>query len=96
MPQPLAPVLHLFDCRAAHVFRDDQTSVRRDHEALGADQAVGRVACVLVQEHQRRYELPDQAQRGIDIELQPAVLGDAQDLGQARAFDAVRHQRQGR
>jgi hypothetical protein len=36
------------------------------------------------------HELPNEAQRRIDIELQSTLAGDAQNLRQPRAFDMIR------
>jgi hypothetical protein len=78
------------------VFRDHEPSLRRHDQALGRDEAVRGIARVLVHQRERRHELADQAERGVDIEMKVAFLGNAQDLGKARAFDVVRNQRQRR
>ena len=54
------------------------------------------VARVLVEHGDRRHELPDQAERRVDVELQAALVRDAQDVGEPRALDVVRHNRERR
>ena len=94
LPQPIAAELQLLDGGAEHVLDDDQARVRRDDQPFGRDQAVRDVARVLVQQRDRRHELANQAERRVDVELQVALVRDAQDVGQPRAFDVIRHDRE--
>ena len=94
LPEPIAAELQLLDRGAEHVLDDHEPRVRGDDQPLGRDQAVRDVARVLVQHGDRRHELADQAQRGVDVELQLLLLRDAQDVGEPRAFEMIRHDRQ--
>ena len=96
LPQPIAAELQLLDRGAQHVLGDDEPRVRCHDEPLGRQQAVRDVARVLVQHRNRGHELANQAQRRVDVELQAALVRDAQDVGEPRALDVVRHNRQGR
>ena len=96
LPQPLAAELQLLDRGAEHVLDDHQPRVRRHDEPLRRDQTVRDVARVLVQHGDRRHQLPDQAERGVDVELQVALVRDAQDVGEPRAFDVIGHDRERR
>ena len=90
LPQAIAAELQLFDRRAKHMLDDDQPRVRRDDQTFGRDQAVRDVARVLVQHRDGGHQLPNEAQRSVDIELQPLLLRDAQDVGQPRALEVIR------
>ena len=94
LPQAFAGELQLLDARSEHVLHDHQPRVRRDHQALGRDQSVRGVARVLVQQRHRRYQLPNQAQRRVGVELQPALVRHPEQVRQPRALDVVRHDRQ--
>ena len=94
LPEPLAAELQLLDRGREHVLDDHQARVRRHHEPLGCDQAVRDLARVLVQERNRRDQLTNEAERGVDVELQVPLVRDAQDVGQPGAFDVVRHDRE--
>ena len=94
VPQALAVVLQLFDRRPHHVLDDDDPRAGGDDQALGRDQAMRDVTRVLVQQRDRRHELPEQAQRGVQIELQTALRGDAQHVRQPDSFDVVRDDRE--
>ena len=94
LPEPLAAELQLFDGGGEDVLDDDQPRVRRDDQTLGRDQTVRDFARVLVQERNRRDQLANQTQRGVDVELQVALVRHAQDVGEARAFDVIRNDRE--
>jgi hypothetical protein len=96
LPQPLTAELQLLDGRGQYVLDDHQTRVRRDDQSLGRQESVCDLACVLVQQRDGGYELADQAQRSIDIELQISLVRDAKDVGEPRAFNVVGHDRQAR
>ena len=96
LPQPIAAELQLLDRGAEHVLDDDEPRVRRHDEPFGRQEAVRDVARVLVEHGDRRHELPNQAERRVDVELQAALVRDAQDVGEPRALDVVRHDRQRR
>ena len=76
LPQTLARELELLDRRAEHVLDDHQPRVRRDDQPLRRDQAVSDLARVLVHQRDGGNQLPDQAERGIDVELQVPLVGD--------------------
>ena len=80
LPQPIAAELQLFDGRRHHVLDDHQARMRGDDHALGRDQSVRDFARVLVQQRHGGNELADQAQRGVDVELQVALVRDTQDV----------------
>ena len=94
LPQLLAGVLELLDGGAEHVLGDHEPRVRRHDQALRPDQAVRDVARVLVQERDRGHQLANEAQRRVDVELQVPLGRDAQNLGQPRPLDVVRHDRE--
>ena len=96
LPQPIAAELQLLDGGAQHVLGDHEPRVRRHDETFGRQEAVRDVAGVLVQHGNGRHELANQAQRRVDVELEAALVRDAQDVGQARALDVVRHDRERR
>ena len=73
LPQAIAAELELLDRGAEHVLDDDEPRVRRHDEALGRDQPVRDVACIFVQHRDRRHQLPDQAKRRVDVDLQALV-----------------------
>src|SRR5262245_13087263 len=68
--------------------------MRRDDGPLGRDQAVRNLARVLVQERDGRHQLANQAERSVDVELQVALVGDAKDVGKARALDVIGNDRE--
>ena len=94
LPEPVAAELQLLDRGRQHVLDDHQARVRRHHQPLGRNQAVRDLARVLVQQRDRRNELSNQAERGVDVELQIPLVGHAQDIGKPRAFDVIRHDRE--
>ena len=96
LPQPIAAELQLLDGGRHDVLDDHQARMRGDDHALGRDQSVRDFARVLVQQRHGGNELADQAQRGVDVELQVALVRDTQDVGEARAFDVVRDDGQSR
>ena len=96
LPQPLAAELQLLDRRGDDVLDDHQPRVRRHDQPLGRDQAVRDVARVLVQQRDGRHQLANQAERGVDVELQAALLRDAQDVGEPRALDVIGDDREPR
>ena len=73
---------------------DHQTGVRRDNQAFRRDQPVSDVPRVLVQEGDGWHQLTYQTQGGVDVELNPRLVRDTQDIRQARAFDMVGNDRQ--
>jgi hypothetical protein len=89
LPQPLAAELQLLDRRGDHVLDDHQARVRGDDQPLGRNQAMRHVARVLVQQRDGRDQLTNQAQCRVDVELQPALVRYAQDVGETRALDVV-------
>ena len=94
LPEPFAAELQLFDRGREHVLHDHQSRVRRHHEPLGRNQAVRDFAGVLVQQRDGRNELTNQAERGVDVELEVPLVGHAQNVREPRAFDVIRHDRQ--
>ncbi len=72
------------------MLHDHQSRVRRHHEALGRNQPVRDLAGVLVQQRHRRHELPDEAERRVDVELKAPLVRDAQDVREPRPLDVVR------
>ncbi len=94
LPEAVAAELQLLDGRRHHVFDDHQARVRRHHEPFWRNETVRDVARVLVQERDGRHELTNQAERGVDVELQVPLLRHAQDVGQPRALDVIRDDRQ--
>ena len=95
LPQPIAAVLQLLDRRTEHVLEDDQPRVRRDDEALRRNQSMRHIAGVLVQHRDRWNQLPNEAERRVDIELELFFLRYAENVGQPRAFEVIRHDGQG-
>jgi hypothetical protein len=89
LPQSLTTTLQLFDRRADDVFHNDETRVRRHDDAFGGDQPVRRVACIFVQQGDGGDQLANQAEGGVGIELNAALMCKAQDLGEPRPFDMV-------
>ena len=96
LPQSIAAELQLLDRRAEHVLDDDEAGVRRDDQPLGRDQSVRDIARVLVQHGDRGHQLPNEAERGVDIELQLLLLRNAQDVRQPRAFEMIGDDRERR
>ena len=94
LPQPLAAELQLLDRRSEHVLDDHQPRVRRDDEALGRDQSVRGVARVLVQQRDGGHQLTNQAERGVGVQLQAALVRDAQHVREPRALDVIGDDRQ--
>ena len=96
LPQAIATVLQLFDRRAKDMLDDHQPSIGGDDETLGRDQTVRDIPRVLVQHRDRGDQLSNEAQRSVDIELQPLFLRDPQDVGQPSALEMIRDDRQRR
>jgi hypothetical protein len=82
------PQVQRVDRRTDDVFDDRQTPFRRDNDALRGEDAVGDACAVLLEQYQRRRQLPDQGcgERGT------ARL--VQDLGQPFPGAEIRDQRQ--
>ena len=71
-------------------------ALRSDDQALGRDQPVRDIARVFVQHRNGRHQLSNEAQGGVDIELQLLLLRDAQNVRQPRAFEMIRDDRERR
>jgi hypothetical protein len=54
------------------------------------------VACIFVQQRDRRHELAQQAQRRVEIELKPRSCATRSISESRDAFDVVRHDGQSR
>jgi hypothetical protein len=78
------------------VLDDDHPGAGRDDQPFGREQAVGDVARILVQQRDRRHQLAKQAQRRVQIDLETALGGDAQHVGEPDALDVVGDNRQAR
>jgi len=92
VPVALGCVANLLERCAHHVLDDEQPAVRRHDEALGRNGPVSEaldVARVLVQRGNRRHELPNKAQRRIDIEVDAPIGGLGEQIRQPRARGRV-------
>jgi hypothetical protein len=96
IPQALARELELLDRGGDDVLDDDEPRMRGHDQALGRDQAVRDVARILVPQRDRRHQLANQADGGVDVQLQPALVRDAENVREPRALDMIRHDRETR
>jgi hypothetical protein len=78
------------------VFDDDEAGVGSDDQAFGRDQPVRDVARVFMKHGNGRHQLANQAQRGVDIQLQLLLLRNPQNVRQPRAFKMIRDDRERR
>ena len=93
LPVALRRETQLLERGAEHVLGDDDARVAGDEDALRRQRAVAG-APLLVQRGDGGGDLPDDAERGIDLDGNQALVGDGQHLRQADALDVVRGQRQ--
>ena len=76
------------------MFDQDDVRGRCDDDAFRGDGAVADIGGVLVKHRHCRHELPQQAQRSVDVERDVFALGKRQNLRKADAVGRVRDQRQ--
>ena len=84
----------LLEGRSQDVLDNNEARIRGDDESLGAEGAVGHVARVFVEQRHGRDELPDQRERGVDVQRQLALFGKVENLRQTHAGDALGDERQ--
>ena len=85
VPVAIGRVANLLERRAHHVLDHEEPAVRRHDEALWRDGRVSEaldVAGVLVQRRNGWHELPNKAQRRIDIEVDAPIGGLGEQIRQ--------------
>ena len=89
-PQPIARQAQLVDRQPQHVVGDDDAGVWRDEEALGCESAMSNVSRVLMQDGHGGYELADDAERGVRVDVDRVLFRGRQHLGQASTRSVFR------
>ncbi|PYR33672.1 MAG: hypothetical protein DMF93_24805 [Acidobacteria bacterium] len=85
LPVAFARELQLAERGAEHVLDHHDARGRRDDDPLGRDRAVRDVARLFVQHRHRGHDLPQQAERRVDVERHGRMLGEREHLGEAHA-----------
>ena len=75
---------------------NNQPRVGGHEEALGRNQAVRDIARIFVQHRDCRNQLPNEAERRVDVQVERALVRHAQDVGEPGAFDVIGHDGQRR
>ena len=73
------------------MLRDHESRVRGDDQTFRGNGAVGDITGILVEQRDRRHQLPNQAQCRVQVERQPPLRRDPQDLRQPRSLGMIRH-----
>ena len=93
VPVALGREAHLLQRGAHHILDDQKAPVRGDDQPLRSDRGVRKsldVPGVLVQCGDGGHQLADQAERGVDVQVDPAVGRLDEEIRKARAGDGVR------
>ena len=94
-PVSVGRIFQLGNGRSQHVLDHDDARGRRDDDALRRDRAVGNLGRVLVQHRDRRHQLAQQAQGGVDVECHLGALGVREHLREAHARRGLGDEREG-
>ena len=95
VPVPLLRKAQLLEGRAERVLDDHEPGVRRDHQSLGTERAVGHIAGRLVQDGDGGDQLPNQAQGRVDVEAQLPFVRPGEEVRQADTCGHVGDHREG-
>ena len=94
LPQPLPAVGKRLDGCAEHVLDEHDARVGRHQDAFRGQRAVADVARVLVKHRDGGDNLSQQAQRGVDVQVEIEGVRDLENSRQPRALDRVADQRE--